>query len=179
MTKFLLKYQRMVLLGSLAFRPSPVNCGGEHVVTLFETWSFWKTFTDSFLMEIWNSFLPPHPSRDGPTLWFTTGLSQLSCHNNVITSCPPNGTKLQGHSAPEQTPGNSGQSFLLPKEHVALTTSENAFVKSFCSLELSCPAWSLASLFSGPFLKCNGQLAKSLATSTARPPILWKDPGAG
>lgn len=37
MTKSFPRYQRLVLLGSLAFWPSPVNCGGKHVVTLCGT----------------------------------------------------------------------------------------------------------------------------------------------
>lgn len=64
--------------------------------------------------------------------------------------------------ASEQTQGNSGWSLLLPKEHAALITLKNAFQES-CSPELSCQA-------RGLFPEINGQPAKSLATSTARPP---------
>lgn len=55
----------------------------------FGAYSFWKTFTDSFLGEIWTFFLPH-------TLWFITSLSRLSSTNAVITHCQPNGIKPLG-----------------------------------------------------------------------------------
>lgn len=60
-----------------------------HGHIFFGAYSFWKTFTDSFLGEIWTFFLPH-------TLWFITSLSRLSSTNAVITHCQPNGIKPPG-----------------------------------------------------------------------------------
>lgn len=150
MTKFFQRYQRLVLLGSLAFWPSPVNCGGKHVVTLFGTWSFWKTFTDSFLVGNLRLF-PPSPPLLGwpcPVIYNQPEPASLPrhCHHELSTkwNTTPRSSGLWSNTR-EQWP-----SFLLPKAHAALITPENAFVKSFSSPEHCCQARGLASLLSGP-----------------------------
>lgn len=78
------KFPERVLSGPLA------DCERIHMATFFfGAYSFWKTFTDSFLGEIWTFFLPH-------TLWFITSLSRLSSTSAVITHCQPNGIKPLG-----------------------------------------------------------------------------------